>query len=386
MSIFADKPRLVDDLIPQIINANTHTEPSKRQSDLARFCLVSTLWLPLARKRLYEHPTLRNFVLCRLFATSLSCSTRLPSLVKGIDIHPIEYSSDIHGLVSLEEGRACREFSGFLVHLQSLQNLSLGGDLFNIRVSLFFGTPVPLHRLSTLKINGSHGRNHLHFHQYFNQGSYFIWDDRVLQSLPNLRVLHLTNITLRIDTNASSCSFPPVEELSLRKILVVEGELSYLLWDSWDTVHTFTIDELAPIEAGMCLEDVIQRCTNLRMFQYEVGDFQYCRSELFNSNTIPLTVEHPIYTLHTLILVDVDCIQIENISRLFPGLQKLVVSGWSTFPAADQWARCLLQGKFSELNEIGLKMDKIQGEDYIYAMLHEACSERNINFHVDILP
>ncbi|KZT21666.1 hypothetical protein NEOLEDRAFT_734306 [Neolentinus lepideus HHB14362 ss-1] len=178
-------PRLVDDLIPVILDSNDHWWPC----DYLRLATISSAWLGPVRKRLFARPVIASYRSCTLLARTLAEQPFLASLIRGLDLRPFaEYNGS---------GLACRDFESLrlLLGLDNLTCVTLGGDLA-VRAERWLSL-INCSSLVELCIDGKQHRLGFGCLRY-QQPASLAWSNDLSGKFTKLTKLRLSNIELHI--------------------------------------------------------------------------------------------------------------------------------------------------------------------------------------------
>ena len=276
-------PRIVDDLIPVILESDDHWWPR----DLHRLALVSPAWVGSVRRRLYACPKLHSFHACTLFTRTVSRSSHLLALIRGIDLRPVITQSP----TLTEEDMASLRF---VLNLQGLQTVTLGGELA-LRVERFIQMMCHAHSIISLHIDGSYLSRDMTYHQAASLN----WDDSIASRLVrSLRTLRLTD--LHLDVTPSDIPLPlRVQSLILENVSVESGSIEDLHLESWASLRHLSISSSSPQSSESLALPLLECCEHLESLSYEACGGT-AHGELFEQDlpTFP--------TLRELRLFDVD--------------------------------------------------------------------------------
>ncbi|KAF9457098.1 hypothetical protein BDZ94DRAFT_1176304 [Collybia nuda] len=323
--------RIVDDLIPFILEGNDHWWPR----DLIRLSQVSQAWLGPARRILYASPALHSFNACSQLARTLSDNPSLCSLVKEIDLRPISRNSSVSTQPGIKEGAGVR----FILGLEGLESVTLGGYLA-------FGAERFLHSLGDpyivryLHIDGSLAEDSLSARPSLE------WDESLAFKFQSLRILRLTSLELdiiypSIPYQLSICEF------ILDNVTITSGFLSHLLCETPSlerlcmlTKDASEYDEHLKLVLGIC---------NIQILEYETQTDLPFHHTIFNGDT-----HLPSLRCLRLNGVHIDTDSLHAIGQSCRNLEELSIFGRTVNIHPQDWVDFLKSGNPSSLHNLGL--------------------------------
>ncbi|KAH9937530.1 uncharacterized protein B0H18DRAFT_971069 [Fomitopsis serialis] len=248
-------PRLVDDLIPHILNAYDHWWPR----DFTRLALVSPAWLEHVRKHLYLRPTLYTSTACVSFARSIGGNPHLAFLVRGIELRPA---------VDRPIGRGCSaELMASLrriLSLGGLQKVALGGSLA-VAAERFLQFLISPQTVTELCVDGSYTQA-----EPWARTCSLEWDDMMACRFVRLQSLILSNLELTVLSWSTSCG--RLTSLTVDNVAVVSGSMIDLVHDSLDTLRSLQVcirdvSNSRTTDQLVCI--LMARCPRLETLSYE---------------------------------------------------------------------------------------------------------------------
>ncbi|CCM00884.1 uncharacterized protein FIBRA_02930 [Fibroporia radiculosa] len=360
-------PRLVDDLIPFILESDNHWW----NRDLKRLALISPAWLLYVRKRLYAHPTLRSYRACILLARSLTENVCLLPLLQGIELRPGAGGTARDGLT--EEAMAGLRF---MFTLSGLRSLTLGGDLA-------VGAERFLHALSNtqsivrLSIDGDPVAWNPESSQCTLEPPSLEWDEVFAAKFMRLRSLRLSNLELSLFESAPSC--PRLAELSLHNVQIVQGALSDLCRDSGDALRTLSVTSSQPeLTIGDDVGELLDSCSNIENLRLEVSEGP--GSEVFLGDDFP---DCPAIRQLCLSGLSVNAQTLEFIGQSCKNIELLAVLGRHVRITPDDWITFLASAALPSLRELATP----SGTDHppftywsraMHAQVQRACGYRKV--------
>ncbi|TCD67010.1 hypothetical protein EIP91_000630 [Steccherinum ochraceum] len=324
--------RLVDDLIPIIL------ELSGRQwwsCDLLRLALISPAWIGPVRRRLYACPVVHSFAACTLLGRTLEESPHIRALVRGLDLRPVESRSS--SLTAQQAGRLRQ-----LLNLKGLQSLTLGGELA-ASAERFLYMMTHSRTIVALYLDGSHLQRSVTLHGHSRPPS-IEWNEVLAFKFSNLRDLRICNLALSIAPPNIPYSLR-IESVILDGIVLVDGLLSDLCFESWQSVRKLHISvKQPPIEMDTQLRETLESCECLQSFSYEE-----------HGTRRSLDIDHmypPLSTLKRLSLTHVDAtpLSLEAISTKFGHVEELSIAGRNVRITPEQWVAFVRSGSLPSLN------------------------------------
>ncbi|KAK0473174.1 hypothetical protein IW261DRAFT_1504737, partial [Armillaria novae-zelandiae] len=216
LSEHGQRPRLVDDLIPVILENSNSWWPQ----DLLSLSTVSFSWLHAIRKRLYAVPVLLSYHSCSLLAETLQRNDHLLGMVKGIDIRPLRTGWPECGRPSMKQMASVR----FILGLEGLECVTLGGELA-VSAHRYLNAMSHPHCVRRLWVDGSLQKESLHSPPSLE------WDEGLAFKFARLENLQLSNLDL--DIVFPSVPYPlRVTSLVLDTVRITNGHLIHLLHET----------------------------------------------------------------------------------------------------------------------------------------------------------
>ncbi|KAI0094602.1 hypothetical protein BDY19DRAFT_913690 [Irpex rosettiformis] len=326
----ASKPRIVDDLIPIILESNGHWWPR----DFQRLALVSASWVGPIRRRLYACPELRSFLACTLFARTISQNSHIRSLVHGINLRP---ASSERAALSEKDMASLR----YILNLDRLDNLTIGGELA-IQAERFLHMMSNTRSITSLHIDGSYLQQDDDSFDCKHPAS-LEWNDSIAFRFTRLRTLRLTNLQLAL----AEPSMPYVLHISsliFHNVTIAFGSIQNLCNESWDSVRHLSIATRDTHASDDFVRELLECCENLETLRYEAS-CAGASGDLFGGEEIPVG------SLRKLKFFDID---INPQTLVFLGqscanLEYLSVLGRSVRLRAEDWIRFIGSGALPSL-------------------------------------
>ncbi|KZT06808.1 uncharacterized protein LAESUDRAFT_632117, partial [Laetiporus sulphureus 93-53] len=251
-------PRLVDDLIPVILENHDHWWAR----DLTRLALVSHAWLEHCRKRLYECPSLRTYEACDRLVEALTKNPQLTSLIRAIDLQPL---SDNAAMPSPKTMYSIR----FILGIRGLQRLTLGGHLA-VEAERFLHAVAHVDTVRQLSIVGSADcfPRSDHCSPVCKCNASLEWDEVLASKFHRLNSLRLVGLQLSIP-------LPPMlshrlHTLYLHDVDMADGSFIDLCHGSWSALRCLDVSTSFPEETADGIRVVIAQCANLEVLRYQV--------------------------------------------------------------------------------------------------------------------
>ncbi|KAI0348691.1 hypothetical protein BDW22DRAFT_1366651 [Trametopsis cervina] len=316
------KPRIVDDLIPVILESSSHWWPR----DFQRLALVSTAWVGPIRRRLYACPELRSFQACTLFARTISQNQHIRSLVRGVDLRPAVPPNERPALTE-------RDMAGlrFILNLDGIESLTIGGELA-VQAERFIQMMSNTRSLISLHVDGSYIQDQDDRYACTQPAS-LEWNESIAYRFTKLRTLRLTN--LQLDVAEPSIPYAlRINTLFLNDVTVPFGSIQNLCHESWQAVRNVIITTKSTESSDEFVRDLLECCENLESVRYEAC-CAGAHGDIFEED-LPLT------SLRKLSLFDIDvhpqtlavigrtCTKLERLSILGRSV-RLTSQDWNTF-------------------------------------------------------
>ncbi|KIK04275.1 hypothetical protein K443DRAFT_676036 [Laccaria amethystina LaAM-08-1] len=351
--------RLIDDLIPLILDSNDHWWPR----DFLRLATVSPSWLFYVRKRLYAFPTIYTFPACALLARTLSANPSLIPLISGLNLRP---------MVMLDDCSQKLDMSG-LHHLLALdlRRLTFGGRL-SLNAARFLSLLSNPYAVNDLHIDGSLLADSLCSRPSVE------WDESMTFRFPNLKRLQLTHLDLDIIPSIS-CPLP-ASQLVLEDVDITGGFICQMTnGASIDFLHVLT---KRAEEFDEQIRLVLDSC-RVGCLEYEV------RGEVPSTRFI-IDAASPNYPfLHGLHLrgLQVDVGTLIGIEARCQNLVELTVCGRMVRVTAKEWSELISCGSFGSLKRLGLPGGTnsppfVTWPSAAARGIHDACASRNMRLLV----
>ncbi|OCH96561.1 hypothetical protein OBBRIDRAFT_787118 [Obba rivulosa] len=331
-------PRLVDDLIPVILDSNGHWWPR----DLQRLALVSYAWIGPVRRRLYSSPNLRSYRACTLFARTLASNPDLAGLIRALELHPaVERLSGYVG-ISEKEMASIRS----ILSLEGLRKVTLGGDLA-VQADRFLQTLASSASLVELNIDGSgptgNGTAQLNSHRVAS----LEWDEVMAFKFPRLRHLRLSDVQLTIVPSFMPCP-TRLTSLTLHNVDIVDGVLSDMCHEAWDCLRVLTVTTKSPEAMDEHVRTLLEVCKNLDTLHFDA-----CHEapgvEALTDVQPPAGI-----SLRELRISGFDITPqfLASIGRVCEGLRDLSVAGRLVRVTPEDWAAFLASGALPGLQRL----------------------------------
>ncbi|KAK0465369.1 uncharacterized protein EV420DRAFT_955293 [Desarmillaria tabescens] len=328
----AQRPRLVDDLIPVILENSNDWWPQ----DLLSLSTVSFSWLHAIRKRLYAIPVLLSYRSCALLAETLQRSDHLLAMVKGIDIRPLRDGWPECGRPSTKQMASVR----FILGLEGLECVTLGGELA-VSAHRYLNAMSHPHCVRRLWVDGTSQKESLHSPPSLD------WDEVLAFKFVGLESLKLSNLDL--DIMFPSVPYPlRATSLVLDTVRITNGHLTHLLHETSSLTQLWVTTERS--------DDFHEQIRPMLDF-HPIAELHYemqCDDPLpFDLSSFP---SHIPISLSRLCLIDIPVCPatLQSIERCFPTLEELVVTGRSSRITAEEWAMFVSSTTLSTLRELGL--------------------------------
>lgn len=359
------EPRIVDDLIPLILESNDHWWPR----DLQRLALVSPGWRLHVARRLYACPVLPSFKACSQLARTLTENPQIQKLIQGIELRPMMRSSASRVVDETSMAGLRR-----LLALQNLQRVILGGELA-AEAERFLNALMFADTITDLHIDGSD----LFEKSQTSSGQEpsLEWDECIAFKFPRLRRFTLSNISLVIIPPSIKYPFQ-LTTLVLRNVHLVDGDLTDLCHHSWDHLISIKYEtvSLDPIEGP--IDELLTKCSRLEALHFDAPQ-----------SSISLPWNALLRELH-LTALDMTLSNIRLIARSCPNLEHLSVSDSMVQISTEDWVACFQANMFPCLKTFTVPLNIAHGTccqrpRRTLAILRSVCSERNILLTVRIL-
>jgi hypothetical protein len=318
-------PRLVDDLIPLILDS----EDNWWTSDLLSFSLVSRAWLEFVRKRLYRHPQLRSFRACAQLTESLHSTPQLEDHISGLDIQP-----SAEGTVDMSSVRC-------LLSLRNVQSLKLGGRLA-VQAERCLHLVANPQSITSLHIDG--GTSELCSSFLCTSIASLEWDETLAFKFHNLHSLHLSKLELEVVSPSMPYQIS-LTSLSMDEVSV-NGRLSWLAHRSWNSLANLTILTSSESELSSHVKEMVACCRNMRRLQYEVNYRAGPQDPIFDGDLQPCPSIREVALGGRL-----DYALLGIITQCCPSLEALIISGRPAV-SPDQWVTFLESDSAATLKEL----------------------------------
>ncbi|OBZ78789.1 hypothetical protein A0H81_00608 [Grifola frondosa] len=328
------KARLVDDLIPVILETDDHWWPR----DFQRLALVSSAWVGPVRRRLYARPILRSF---RAWIELRPVVDRMtgPSLLTETEMDSLRY----------------------ILALGGLQSLTLGGELA-VEAERFLHALIETRTITELHIDGSPSSPSDCSPCSNQKVASLEWDEVMAFKFPKLLRLTLTNLELTV----LQPEFPyptRLTHLLLDSVDIVSGLLQDISHASWNTLRHLSVVTKSGTDTDEHVRSMVECCINLESLHYETHN-AFSHPSIFDEELSPCP---SLRTLHisgfdinpqTLMTVGQLCIGIEHFSVLgrivrltpedwiafiasgaLPSLQRLITPCGTNHPPFSYWSK-----------------------------------------------
>ncbi|KAJ3551373.1 hypothetical protein NM688_g4743 [Phlebia brevispora] len=327
------RPRIIDDLVPIILESNDHWWPR----DFQRLALVSPAWVGPVRQSLYAYPHLRTFHACNLFARTMMENPYILSLVKGIDLRPAipmgcTYSLSEQDMTSLR----------FILNLKGLRTVTLGGELA-VQAGRFLQMMSHTRTICSLHIDGSDLEDSDSF--CWRQSPSLEWNEAIAFRFVGLRELKLTHLQLSISDPPLPYALP-IMNLILDNVSLAHGSIQHLCHESWDAVRSLSVSLKIEEHPDVIVRELLECCTNLECLRYESCDGG-AHGDIF-ADDAPLT------SLRTLVLADIDINPqvLLMLNQACQSMEQLSVLGRAVRLKQQEWANILHSGAFPSLRRL----------------------------------
>lgn len=351
-------PRIVDDLIPLILESDDHWWPR----DLQRLAAVSLAWVGPVRRILYAFPRLQSFHACTLLARTLSGNTHLLTLIRGLDLCP----ATVGDCSLTEEDMASIRF---ILNLKGLQSMTLGGQLA-VRAERFIQMMSSTHSITSLHIDGSH-ITQVHEGSSSRYPASLSWDDSIaFRFARSLRTLRLTSLHLSLAEPDVPYALR-VGSLILEDVVVDSGSIQDLCHESWSHLHQLSIS--SGISHAHSLDQLalplLECCEHLESLRYEACTGAH--GELFEEGLPGFS------SLRNLCLYDIN-VNPQTLALLAQTCRSLVqlsVLGRTVRLAAQDWAELLHSGGLPSLRSLETSSGRNIPPSGFLRWSKETCSE-----------
>ncbi|EIN13532.1 hypothetical protein PUNSTDRAFT_94638 [Punctularia strigosozonata HHB-11173 SS5] len=359
MSAITHSPRLVDDLVPLILDSNDHWWPQ----DLQRLALVSPCWLWEARRRLYAHPRVSSFRACNLLARTLSGNEPLKRLLRSLYLNPIcEGALTEKEIASLE----------IILGLHGLPRITLGGDLA-VKAERWAKALASPHCVTELHIDGYMLAWNRHVFNIYRHPS-LKWDDAMSRNFHSLRKLRLSNLDLEVAPQAGPIA---LHELVLDNVSAEHDSLNLFA----AVLHRLTVVSPTSAQTDDSVVSLVAYCSStLEYLEYEVHRSRRDEGTIFD---FPTSTSLP--KLRTLIIngANAHSGSFERMGELCPNLVSLALQGRMVQMTVEEWVQGIRSGVFPCLKQLGTPLGTF-GPPFRYwnekglANIKAACATRNI--------
>jgi hypothetical protein len=363
-------PRIVDDLIPVILESNGHWWPR----DFQRLALISTSWVGPIRRRLYACPELRSFRACTQFARTISENPHIRSLIRGIDLRPSLVPGERYALT--EKDMASLRL---ILSLDGLESLTIGGELA-VQAERFIHMTSNTRSITSLHIDGSHIQHDDDDHSIdCKQPASLEWNDSTAFRFTKLRTLRLTNLQLAVAEPSMPYAMR-INNLIFHNIIVAFGSIQNLCNESWESVRNLSVTTRDPQMSDDFVRDLLECCENLESLRYEAS-CSGAHGDLFDDDL-------PIGSLRKLRLFDVDINPqtLAILAQTCTKLERLSVLGRSVRLGAQDWIGFVRSGALPSLKELKTSAGCYapahgfsRWTDDVKEQLTNSCATRNID-------
>lgn len=353
----AQKPRIVDDLVPIILESNDHWWPK----DLQRLALVSPAWVGPIRRRLYARPKLHSFHACTLFANTVQANRHLLPLIQGLDLRPTV--SD--GIPVSDRDMANL---GFVLNLNGLVTVTLGGELA-IHAERFIHMMANTHTITSLHIDGSDiiRRSGSITSPYTPS---LTWDDSIaFRFSRSLRTLRITHIHLSI-TEPDIPYGMRVRDLILEDATIDTGFIQDLLHESWAHLRHLTVSSTIPQIVDDIVAPLLESCENLESLSCEACGGAV-DGELFEEDLPALSTLREIHLYD----IDINAQSLALLAQSCRGLRKLSVLGRKLRLPAQEWVQLLQLKALPALRVLEISSGSNQPPSGFLRWPQQTCSE-----------
>ncbi|TFK57395.1 hypothetical protein OE88DRAFT_128881 [Heliocybe sulcata] len=356
-------PRIVDDLIPVILESNDHWWPC----DYLRLALISSAWLDPVRKRLYARPIIASYRACTLLARTLAEQPHLSTLIRGLELRPF---AEYNGL-----GLACRDLESIklLLGLDRLERVSLGGDLA-VRAERWLSV-INCSSLEELCIDGRQQRLAYGCLRY-QQPASLTWSSDLSAKLGQCTKLRLSNIELHI--SSSTLPIPRLTELEIERAYILSGQLHQLSND-WSNLRHLSIEARCTSDFDEHIQALLSHCgPSLQSLHYDVRDVRLDEA-MFHDSLGSCSA------LRELRLngLDINLGTLSSIGQRCGNLEQLSVEGRVVRVTSNEWAAFIGSGALPLLQQLktppGTHAPPFRyWSEPMGRQVFDACSERGI--------
>ncbi|KAL6304270.1 hypothetical protein BKA93DRAFT_898317 [Sparassis latifolia] len=357
-------PRIVDDLIPIILENNDHWWPR----DFQRLAVVSSAWVAPVRKCLYTRPILSMFRACHLFVRALTENPSLRSFVQGVDLCPVPDDTVCHGIIEKMMAHV-----RFILGLQGIRSVKLGGALA-VSAERFIDAVTSSNTIVDLCIDGSALRTFCLF-----SGPPLLWDGILASKFTSLRTLRLSCVEFTVPPLPTSYPMP-LTELYLENVDITGNLPVDLCQGPWYTLRTLGVRAKSAVGNDYHIRCMIQRCVNLETLRYEVRD-THGHGAIFDHESPPR------HSLRQLLLsgLDVTPQSLDDIALCCRNLEELTVLGHLVRISSTDWASWLASDTLPALRALRTphcttSPPFLYWSDDMIRHVQVACSARNIVF------
>ncbi|KAH6917192.1 hypothetical protein BKA70DRAFT_1367692 [Coprinopsis sp. MPI-PUGE-AT-0042] len=324
------KPRLVDDLIPLILESRVDWWTPR---EYTRLSLISPAWRYYVQKRLYAFTILRTFKSCELLGRTLRDNPSLAELVKGVELRP-KYDP--------EEGMTGEHFQAIqlLLGLEGLQQLTLGGNVLSVKAERLLNAVAFPESIVQLAVEGDATSS--------RQGSLELAED-FWQRFSSVRTLSFVNMSVTLDIAPEPVIPPPIKHAILMNCDI---SLCHLLAGS--SLDLLDIQADCSCEHYHDLQQILHNTDicEVKALRYTVT--KECRESdgTFLHSPAGITTAPTLRSLHLDgHFIDQDIL---NALRLYPSLEELIVGGRSIRITSQEWADFIGSGLLSSLQRLRL--------------------------------
>jgi hypothetical protein len=359
MAVILSSPRLVDDLVPYILDCDEHWWPR----DLQRLALVSPCWLGEVRRRLYAHPRVSSFRACNLLARTLSGNEPLRRLLRSIYLTPV-----CDGALSEKEVASLELILGVC----GLPRITLGGDLA-VKAERWAKALASPQSVTELHIDGHMLAWNRHVFSISRHPS-LKWDEAMSSNFHSLRKLRLSNLDLEVAPHAGPIV---LQELILDNVSSEHDSLNLFA----SALRRLTVISPWSAQTDESTVALVGFCSGtLEYLQYDV-----CRSRRDEGTIFDFPGSASLPELRELVLsgVNAHAGSLARMGELCPNLESLALQGRMVQITAQEWMECIRSGAFPYLLELGVPRGALLPPfrywcDKEMDETKDACAERRI--------
>ncbi|THH10008.1 hypothetical protein EW145_g1629 [Phellinidium pouzarii] len=279
----SSRSRLVDDLIPTILN---HLAADFGQRFVATLALVSSAWLRPARRTLYASPTVSTYHACYLLSRTLSDTPDLRDRIHTLHLHPVSRTCEAGTMCACKSDHTIALGLAPIFRLPNLEAISLSCDCA-IHAQRYLRSFTFPGNVREICVEGMQW--HWSFQACHPVSASLCWSDTLAFRFPNLKRLKLVNLDLSIyESRAFESKSPYIESLHLERVKIIDGKLSDLARNAWGDLQdiALTVTEYSSqFDLHTILFGVAQSLRTLKYFVKE-DNSQYDLSALIGEDAL----------------------------------------------------------------------------------------------------